>query len=247
MPESAKVPGGRSPVRFSRIEQTRTHVYIAEQLRREITLGVLPTGEALPPERKLAAMFGVARATVQQAVRILESEGLVTARRGRGGGTFVTGPPSDSVSRHRLVAHVSRNRRLIEEAVAYRLEIEPAAAGEAALARTAADVADLGQIAGRAATTDDALFNSLDTQFHLAVATAAHNRFFAEAVERVRLNLYEAIMLLPESPVWQQRSLREHQRIFAGVEAGDPQAARGAMLAHVSHTARRLRALLKAL
>jgi DNA-binding FadR family transcriptional regulator len=56
------------------------------------------------------------------------------------------------------------------------------------------------------------------------VATAAHNRFFADAVERVRLSLYEAIMLLPESPLWQQRSLREHQRIFAWLEAGDPQA-----------------------
>src|SRR6266576_4987980 len=145
MPESAKVPGGRSPVRFSRIEQPRTHVYLAEQLRREITLGVLPTGGTLPPERELAAMVGVARATVQQAVRMLESEGLVTARRGRGGGTFVTGPASDSVSRHRLNAHVSRNRRPIEEAVTYRLEIEPAAAGEAARARTADDLAGLGQ------------------------------------------------------------------------------------------------------
>ena len=79
------------------------------------------------------------------------------------------------------------------------------------------------------------------------MATAAHNRFFAEAVERVRLSLYEAIMLLPESPLWQQRSLREHQQIFAGLEAGDPQAARQAMLTHVGHTARSLRALLKAL
>ena len=106
------------------------------------------------------------------------------------------------MSRHRLIAHVSRNRRLIEEAVTYRLEIEPAAAGEAARARTADDLAGLRQIADRAAaTTDDALFTSLDTQFHLAVATAAHNRFFAEAVERVRLSLYEAIMLLPESPL----------------------------------------------
>jgi DNA-binding transcriptional MocR family regulator len=70
MPESAKVPGGRSPVRFSRIEQPRTHVYLAEQLRREITLGVLPTGEALPPERELAAMFGVARATIQQELDV---------------------------------------------------------------------------------------------------------------------------------------------------------------------------------
>ena len=50
-------------------------MYIAEQLRREITLGLPLTGEALPPERELAAMFGVARATVQQAVRILGVRG----------------------------------------------------------------------------------------------------------------------------------------------------------------------------
>jgi len=249
MPDSAKVvPGGRSPVRFSRIEQTRTHVYIAEQLRREITLGVLPTGEALPSERELAAMFGVARATVQQAVRMLEAEGLVTVRRGRGGGTFVTGPASDSAARSRLIARVRRNRRLIEEAVAYRLEVEPAAAGEAALARTAQELAGLRQIAGRAAaTSDDALLTGLDTQFHLGVATAAHNRFFAEAVERVRLSLSDALLLLPESPHWQQRSRTEHQRILAGLEAGSPQDARQAMLTHVGHTARGLRALLKAL
>lgn len=249
MPDSAKgVPGDRSLVRFSRIEQTRTHVYIAEQLRREITLGVLPTGEALPPERELAAMFGVARATVQRAIRILGSEGLVTARRGRGGGTFVTGLPSDSVSRRRLISHVRGNRRLIEEAIAYRLEVEPAAAGAAALARTAEDLAGLRQIADRAATTtNDTLLTSLDTQFHLAVATAAHNRFFAEAVERIRLSLNDAILLLPESPLWQQRSLREHQRIFAALEAGNSQAARQAVLTHVGRTARSLRALLKAL
>src|SRR2546430_6456771 len=100
-------------------------------------------------------MFGVARATVQQAVRMLESEGLVTARRGRGGGTFVTGPASDSVSRHRLIAHVSRNRRPIEEAVTYRLQIEPAAAGEAPPGRTADDLAGLRQIAGRAARSEE--------------------------------------------------------------------------------------------
>ena len=235
-------------MRFSRIEQIRTHVYIAEQLRREITLGVLPTGEALPPERELAAMFGVARATVQRAVRMLESEGLVTARRGRGGGTFVTGPPSDSVSRHRLISDVRANRR------ADRGGDRLPARGRARRGRRGRprqdrdDLAGLGQIADRAAaTTDDALLTSLDTQFHLAVATAAHNRFFAEAVERVRLSLHDAIMLLPESPLWQQRSLREHQRILAALEAGNPQAARQAVLTHVSHTARSLRALLKAL
>ena len=249
MPDSADgVPGGRSLMRFSRVERTRTHVYIAEQLRRQITLGMLPTGEALPPERELAAVLGVARATVQRAVRILECEGLVTARRGRGGGTFVTGPPSDDVSRRYLISRVSGDRRLIEEAIAYRLAVEPAAAGEAARARTADDLAGLRLIADRAAaTTNDALLTSLDAQFHLAVAAAAHNRFFADAVERVRISLDDAILLLPESALWQQRSLREHQRILAAVEAGSSQAARQAVLTHVGHTSRSLQALLQAL
>ena len=54
--------------------------------------------------------------------------------------------------------------------MAYRLEVEPAAASEAARARTPDDLARLQEIVDRAATTDDALFTSLDTGFHLAVA-----------------------------------------------------------------------------
>src|SRR5258706_9827618 len=137
MPDSAEgVPGGRSLMRFSRVERTRTHVYIAEQLRRQITLGVLPTGGTLPPARALAAMFGVARATVQRAVRILESEGLVTPRRGRGGGTFLTRPPSDDASKRYLISLVRPHPPLIEEPTGYRFAVQPAAAGEAPRART---------------------------------------------------------------------------------------------------------------
>jgi len=249
MPGSVKVNVASGlPTRFPRIAQTRAHVYIAEQLRREITLGLLLRGDALPPERELAAMFGVARATVQEAVQLLQSEGLVETRRGRGGGTFVMGLPSDAVSRQRLISEVQSNRDLIDEAVTYRLELEPAAAALAAIARTPDDLARLNQILERAATTaDDTLFTSLDTQFHMGVAQASHNRFFAEAVEPVRMVLRDAIQLLPESSLWQQRSLREHARIFAALENGDSQAARKAVLAHVEHTARSLRALLKAL
>lgn len=239
---------GGAPVRFSRIEQTKMHLYIAEQLRREITLGLLLLGDSLPPERELAAMFGVARATVQEAVQVLQSEGLVETRRGRGGGTFVVGPSHDAASRRRLVSRLRRNRELVEEAVAFRLELEPAAASLAASARTPEDLAGLSQILVRAAqTADDALFTSLDTQFHMRVAGAAHNRFFTEAVERIRLTLQDAILLLPESPLWQERSVREHTQIHAALQAGNPAAARKAVLTHVGHTARSIRALLSAL
>ena len=80
-------------VRFERLEQQRAHEYVAEQIRRQIVLRLIPSGQALPTERELAASFGVGRATVQQAIRLLVKDHMVESRRGRhGGGNFVLGP-----------------------------------------------------------------------------------------------------------------------------------------------------------
>ena len=81
---------------FVPIRQQRAHEYVAEQIRRHIGLRLVAPGESLPSERELAAMFGVGRVTVQQALRVLESEHLVESRRGRSGGTFVIKPSDDS-------------------------------------------------------------------------------------------------------------------------------------------------------
>src|ERR1051325_8597679 len=72
-----------------RIEQMKAHEYVADQLRRQIALRIVPPGNALPSERALVDLFGVGRPTVQQAIKLLENEGLVERRRGRTGGTFV--------------------------------------------------------------------------------------------------------------------------------------------------------------
>ena len=59
----------RAPeLRFDPIEQVRAHEYVAEQVRRQLVLGLVAPGDALPPERELARMFGVGRATVQRAI-----------------------------------------------------------------------------------------------------------------------------------------------------------------------------------
>lgn len=243
-----QVSSGRSSLRFEPIDQPRAHEYIAEQLRREITLGLILSGDALPPERVLAQMFGAGRATVQEAVNLLESEGLVETRRGRGGGTFVIAPARTAASKRRLVARIKRDRNVIREAVQYRLELEPGAAAHAATARTDQDLNWLRQTLDRAATTtDDADFTKLDARFHLTVARAAHNRFFSDSLERVRLVIHDAILVLPDSPLWQQRSLREHAAIYAALETGDADRARQAMRNHVGHTARSIQALLQAM
>jgi DNA-binding FadR family transcriptional regulator len=231
---------------FARLEQPRAHEYVAEQLRRQITLGLIQVGDKLPSERDLLQLFGVSRFTVQQALNLLETEGLVVARRGRGGGTFVIGAPRSAGGKRRLIARIRRERHVISEAVACRVEVEPAAAAQAARQRSAEDLTGLRQLMNLACdTSDDREFTNLDAQFHLAIVEASGNRFLREVVEQVRLAIADALLVLPETPLWQGKSLREHEVILQAIEAQDADAARRAMAAHVGHTARSISALLE--
>ena len=233
---------------FRRVEQLRAHEYVAEQIRRQIALGLIPSGEALPPERELAKVFGVGRATVQHALRLLEAERLVEARRGRSGGTFVTGPVDDGVAVDRLLAKLRRERERVREALIYRRVVEPEAAAEAATARTEGELDALREACRHAASAaTDADFIAHDTRFHLGVAEASRNRFFLEATEKLRLVLNEALVALPESPLWRERSTAEHAAVLRALEARDGEGARRAMLAHVETTERSVSALLSAL
>src|SRR5215468_3471864 len=65
---------------------------VAERLSEAIQLGILLDGERLPPEARLAEQLGVSTVTLREALAVLRGQGLVTTRRGRGGGTFVSAP-----------------------------------------------------------------------------------------------------------------------------------------------------------
>jgi DNA-binding transcriptional regulator YhcF (GntR family) len=141
--ESPASHAASSRPRFARLEQPRAQEYVAEQLRREITLGLIQAGEKLPSERDLLQLLGVSRFTVQQALNLLETEGLVAARRDRGGGTFVIGLPRNAGGKRRLIARIRRDRDVIAEAVACRVEVESAAAAQAADLRIEEDLTAL--------------------------------------------------------------------------------------------------------
>jgi len=238
----------RELVQFDRIEQLRAYEYVAEQIRRQIMLRLVQTGQALPPVRELADMFRVGRTTVQQAIVELEEEGLVERRRGRTGGTFVIGPVRSPVGMRRLLSRLRKERRVIEEALDFRLELEPAAAAGASLSRSARDLRGIRDAEKRLmAARTDADFLRFDTEFHLAVAGGTHNRFLIEAIERVRLVLNDPLTALPESELWHERTYREHDAIVQALEQGDATAARRAMFAHVEHTDASVRVLLAAL
>jgi GntR family transcriptional regulator, transcriptional repressor for pyruvate dehydrogenase complex len=244
MSASEEVAAADHPAR----RQPLVHEYVAEQLRREIALGLFAPRSSLPPERELAAVFGVGIMTVHRAIRLLESEVLVTSRRGRGGGTFVVGDNRDDGATKQLQERVRQERKAIEEALDCRMELEPRIVGRAARHRTAADLAALRQLLDDAASTDDDVeFTKLDARFHIKIAQSAKNRFLTDALEQVRAQLYVIVLLLPDTPMWQQRTLTEHQRIFIALQQGDAEKASQAAARHVRHTLASARALLHSL
>jgi GntR family transcriptional regulator, transcriptional repressor for pyruvate dehydrogenase complex len=234
---------------FERVDPPRAHEIVAEQIRRQVGLRLIRRGDVLPPERELARTFGVGRATVQQALRELEADGLVESRRGRHGGTFVRGPAPGDPALAPLLEEVRATRGTVAEALAFRSVVEPAAAALAAERRDAGDLERLRlAVAGTAgAGDDDEAFMRHDTAFHLAVGEAARNRFLAESIERERLELNRVFPLLPTSAAWHSRSASEHATVLAALEASDADAARAAMAVHVGHSAASVAALLGAL
>lgn len=101
---------------------------VAEHLRRQIINGELKEGDPLPPEDQLMGHASVARTTVREALRILESEGLVIVRRGAGGGARIRTPQVANVARYIGLVLQSQGATL-EDVYAARILLEAPAAG----------------------------------------------------------------------------------------------------------------------
>lgn len=236
-----------SLLRFEPIHQQRAHEYVAEQIRRHIALRLIKPGESLPSERDLAVTFGVGRPTIQLALRLLEGEHMVEARRGRNGGTFVSEPSQEGLANDELILRVARRPREIEELLNFRRVVEPAVAADAAQARFDEEVAAIREaFDAMARSTTEPDYMRHDTEFHIAVARATRNRFLVQAIEDIRMGLNDAMTLLPETEAWHRRIDAEHEALLDAITSHDAEAAREIMQVHVANSEQSLRAVLKA-
>jgi len=112
---------------------------VAEHLRKQIIAGELKEGDPLPPEDQLMEHAGVARTTVREALRILESEGLMIVRRGAGGGARIRTPRVANVARYIGLVLQSQGATL-EDVHAARVLLEAPAAGMLASYEDRADI-----------------------------------------------------------------------------------------------------------
>ncbi|MBK0417809.1 FadR family transcriptional regulator [Leucobacter sp. CSA1] len=163
--------------RFEPVTPVHTYQRIVEQIERAIVSGEVPVGSQLASERDLMAQFGVSRPTVREALRILQSMGLIESRPGMRGGPLVLAP-SPSALRRSFRAMLGTSAMDVSELVQFRVVLEGSTSKLAALRRTDADLDRMRAAVERmraAAETNDPDFADADLEFHEAIWAASRN------------------------------------------------------------------------
>lgn len=228
---------------------------IREGLKRQITEKIekiifehnLEPGTRLPSERDLAQLFGVNRATVGEAINLLEQRGLVSKR--HGSGTYVKAIP-DSVVADSIERYFIFRNCLHEDLVAVREMQEPEIAAMAARNATAEDIARLKELTENMeqnVTKGGNVDPALDAEFHKALAFATHNDLIIAIAAGMQNLMTKWLQTQYEYEVDRHEarrgniSRRRHRLIFDAVAAHDPDLARKAMQDHM----RMVRSLIK--
>ncbi|MFP4137916.1 MAG: FadR/GntR family transcriptional regulator [Halomonas sp.] len=198
-------------------------------------------GERLPSETLLAERYGVSRPIVREALAMLRDDGLVRSH--RGAGSFVQRRPDRAMLEFAPLESLADIQRCFE----FRLAVEPEAARLAAGNATAEDRVAIGEALNllERRIRDNALGVDADFGFHLVIARASHNHYFAETLLSLQAaitygqNLARGLGLRrPEHHVPEVQA--EHRAIHDAILAGDPEASARCMQSHLGNSRRRV-------
>jgi GntR family transcriptional regulator, transcriptional repressor for pyruvate dehydrogenase complex len=212
-------------------------VLVAQQIVDEIVGNGLEPGEMLSREREMIGQYGVGRATLREALRLLELEGALSIRPGPHGGPMVAQPTARHLaSTFALVLQLSGGR--FRSIVDCRLLIEPVAAAEAARRATSEEIAlmresvtRLGGDIAEGGVRVDGVAETMN--FHDLVAWASGNTLLALVLSAVNHLYQRSALLIQSPPVRTKRVAHHHDEIVDAIESRDPDAAATAMAKHL--------------
>jgi GntR family transcriptional repressor for pyruvate dehydrogenase complex len=225
----------RADMKLSPVEVPKASDVLAGELRERILSGELPEGAPLPAERELVKQTQMSRATVREALRILEVQNLVRVKAGRAGGAFVQRPTTKSMASS--VGILIRGRRIkLLDLMETREALEPYCAELAACNRTTDDLAELERANEAIADPSADLYQFLQANlaWHVGVATAGRN----ELLIGFMMALSQAIYADTQNAAFIDTEVRKvtakaHHAITVAIRNHDVKAAGRRMRRHV--------------
>lgn len=222
---------------FQPIKAKKVSTQIADQIRASILAGEFVPGDKLPPERELAEMFGVSRPSVREALNALAASGLVMSY--QGGGTVVKSlVETSSANPLTELIRVQQDRAL--DVIEVRKCMESWTAWYAAERALPDDIRRMEDIVAGMKNNLELKQPSedLDANLHLVIARATHNVVWLHLMQ----SLFDAMKEFQQT-VWRAAYLthEDHQLLFAhhsaiieAIKTRNPQAARDAMVNHLT-------------
>lgn len=167
---------------------------LAARLRELIVQGRFAPGDLLPTERELVAEAGLSRTTVRDALRVLESEGLIATKAGRAGGSMVTRPARESVARS-VELFVRTHGIRLDSLLECRVAVEPTLARLASRNRTSTQLREMIDLHEQfvRSVNDVALYKRINLDWHLAVARASCNEPLTALMEAISMPIRDAM------------------------------------------------------
>jgi GntR family transcriptional repressor for pyruvate dehydrogenase complex len=223
-------------MKFKPIKTKKIHEEIIEQIQEMISDGTLKAGDKLLPERDLAEMLGVSRASIREAISALAVLGVLEVRRGEG--TFINGKfTRDSFNPLSILMLLDKTLEVLE--IRKILESEGAAlaaerASEDDIQKIGKAVDDMEEDVKKGGLGDEG-----DYVFHYNINQAAHNCILLQMIdaimETVKMSLKvsrQSLYKLPKAP---EILLEQHRAIFDSIAKRDAQKAKEEMKKHLEY------------
>lgn len=224
------------PTMHAPIARRKTYELVAERLLDQIRDRHLTPGDVLPTERELVQSYGVGRSSVREALRMLESQGLIESR---GDGALAV-----SSVRNPFNQSLGMLLRVEEASFADLFEVRRVLEGEAAaLAASRRTAAHLRMMESVLEDMDGALsseqrFIEADLVFHMAVAEASRNPLLVHLMHAIRDLLQRSLSSSYHIPGSPESAVDMHRLILEAVSEKRPEDARQRMQEHVARVER---------
>lgn len=221
-------PRSRSP---------KAAITVAQKIVREIATKQLREGEKLPGEQEMLGSYGVARATLREALRFLELQGVITIRPGPGGGPVITEPSSENLASG-LALLLQFVGSPLSALIEVRQAIGPRMASLAVERASPADIQRLEDTLTEMARNreDYEVFQAAHARFHIQIAWASGNAMFGLLIEAIyhinRASHARVEFTLEERDYF----IHSYRRILDAIEAKDLEKAAEEMDAFGTYT-----------
>lgn len=232
-----------SDILLQRVKKVRISDTVVNQILSLIEDGTVQVGDQLPGERELVDQLQVGRASVREALRILEAQGVVEVRPGKG--TFVTGDVGavDESVMHWFQQHADEVLHLLEVREALDKQAAKLAARRVKPAQAKALLNLVDQQEQCLELNDTERFVELDQAFHAMLASLSGNDLLVQLLAGVHEAMVDPRRSLTRLSGRARASVREHRAMADAIANQDEAAAESAVGAHIQSVRKAIAAL----